>query len=384
VAPVLPKMTADLAHDAGGAYLVKMVAGIIGLAILVGGPLSGLLADKAPRRRLLIASGTVFALAGVAPFLIDNLFIILATRFLTGLAATAIYVGGAALVGDCFEELVRARWMGRFEAVAMVVGVAALPLAGLLGDQGWRLTFLMYLIVGAPFVFLAWRTPEPQPRRRPARHSVDTRTDAAQLDGAHLRRHLPLGLVVLGTLIGVITYIPSMYIPFHLSVLGARSPSAIGGLLMISIVVSSIVSTQFGRARQILSSAAAFSSSFGAMAVGVGIIAWASSYQVAIAGLLVMGLGVAWMSPNLSASAIDAVTPERRGRSLGIVRAAHSIAPAVGLAIFEPLAHRIGPKGVLTLVVILASLMMLAMAAQAVKIRTLGLQNGRRASAGGS
>jgi predicted MFS family arabinose efflux permease len=121
----------------------------------------------------------------------------------------------------------------------------------------------------------------------------------------------------------------------------------------------------------VLSAASAFGCSFAALAVGIGLIVVASTYQLAIVGLLVMGLGIAWMSPNLSASTVDAVSVDRRGLTLGVVRAAHSLAPAVGVAMLEPLVSRIGVRGVLMLNVALALLLAGVTTIQALKSRTV-------------
>ena len=129
VTPILPKMSAALAHDAGQAYLVKMVLGIVGLAMVLGSLLGGFLADRVERRRLLVAAGLVYAVAGAAPFLLTDLPLILASRLVMGLAAITAYVTGAALVADVFAESERARWMGVFTAVAIVGGIGAMLIA---------------------------------------------------------------------------------------------------------------------------------------------------------------------------------------------------------------------------------------------------------------
>ncbi|API59337.1 hypothetical protein BSL82_08455 [Tardibacter chloracetimidivorans] len=74
-------------------------------------PLSGLLADKLGRRPLLIGSGLLFAGLGVAPFFLDDIVIILATRFGLGIAAVAFSTVGATLVGDHFRPAEQPRWL---------------------------------------------------------------------------------------------------------------------------------------------------------------------------------------------------------------------------------------------------------------------------------
>lgn len=59
VSPILAKMSDELAHGAKGAYLVKMIVGIIGVAMVPGAPIAGLLADKLGRRPVLVGAALI-------------------------------------------------------------------------------------------------------------------------------------------------------------------------------------------------------------------------------------------------------------------------------------------------------------------------------------
>jgi MFS family permease len=354
VTPILPKMSAALAHNATDAYLVKMMLGVIGIAMVIGAPLGGLLADKFERRRLLVTVSLVFALAGTAPFMLDNLPLILGTRLVMGLAGIFAYIVGVALVADLFEETDRARWMGIFTAVSIAGAVMATLVAGLLGDLGWRWAFLTYLI-GLPVAGLAWVGLRNMPSERASR-TMSVR------GGAVRRTSFPFSLAGLALLVGIITYAPSIYLPFHLAALGAVHPSTIGLSMALTLVASTLASSLFGRARRTLSARAAFCCSFAAIAAGLAAVAIAPNYSVALLGLAVIGLGSGWLSPNLMASAADAVDESLRGRTLGVIRGAVSLAPALGVTALEPVASRVGAKGVLVLTATLAVVMLLGMA----------------------
>jgi MFS family permease len=354
VAPILPKMSAELAHTPADRYLVKMVLGVVGVAMVIGAPLAGVLVDKLPRRLILGIAGVVFAAAGTAPFLISSLPLILGSRLLMGLAAQAAYIVGATLVAERFDDLDRARWMGVSTTVAIGGGMIALLVSGLIGDAGWRWPFLTYLL-GLPIALVGWlsldeRAPAANTKERPASRAARSRP-------------LPLALVLFGLLIGFIVYAPSIYLPFHLAALGAPRSSVIGNSLTLSMIASIVASALFGFARRRLSSRAAFCCSFAAVSAGVAVIAFAQSYPAACAGLFVMGLGSGWLTPNLMASAANAAEEGREGRTLGAVKAAYSLAPAVGVTILEPVARWGGAQGVLMLTAILAAATWLVMVA---------------------
>lgn len=355
VSPILAKMSDELAHDATDAYFVKMILGVIGMAMVVGAPIAGLLADKLGRRPLLVGSGLLFAVAGVAPFVLHSLPAILFTRFLVGIAGVAFATGGVTMVGDYFDDSDRPRWMGALLATSMVASLAAVPLAGLMGDSGWRWPFLLYLL-GVPIAIVAWLGMSSAPV-----HAFRATLSASRSGN---QRHFPIELALLGLLAGILMYLPAIYIPFQLRDLGMQNPSSVAVGLTLNLLVGAVVSSQFGWARRRFSSRALFCFSFGAMAAGVGALALAPSYALAFGGLFIMGLGGAWLYPNLLTLTIASVDETHRGRTVGWVRAAQSIAPALGVTAFQPLVIRLGVVSALLLIAGIAALMLVGMAAR--------------------
>jgi MFS family permease len=338
VVPMLSKISHELAHNPVDAYLAKMVSGVVGPAMVVGAAIAGILADKIDRRPVMAGAGLIFAAAGAAPFFLDNLPLILVTRFATGMASIAIATIGAAMVGDHFDEADRPGWMGALSAVGMVTAVVSLPLAGLIADHGWRWPFLLYLC-GIPIAALSWIAMRPVARdNRQTTPTVAIRTSK-----------YPVNLIVLALIIGVLLNVPGIYISFYLRDLGAGNPSAVGFALMLNALVAAMLSAVFGQVRRRLSVRSLFYYGFGAVALGLALLAIAHTYLLAIGALLVMGVGMGWLTPNLMSAVADAVDEHHRGRAFGAVNAAVSIAPAIGVTALEPVANRIGIPGILLL-----------------------------------
>ena len=338
VVPMLSKISTSLAHSQVDAYMVKMISGVIGPAMVVGAAFAGVLADKIDRRPVMIGAGLLFALTGVAPFFLDSLPLILVARFATGMSAVAIATIGAAMVGDNFGEAQRPGWMGALAAVGMVTAVVSLPLAGLIADAGWRWPFLIYLS-GFLIAVLSWVAMKPTaPKQR-----NEVPISAA---GASARKY-PVGLIILALVLGALLNLPGIYISFYLRDLGAGSPSSVGFALMLNALVAAMLSALYGRIRRRLSAGSVFQLGFGALAAGLSLLGLAHTYLLAVIGLRVMGVGMGWLSPNLMSAVADEVDEEHRGRAFGSVNAAMSIAPAVGVTAMEPLVSRIGIPGVL-------------------------------------
>ncbi len=64
IAPALPAMQAHFAGVPNANLLVKLALTIVGLAIALSAPLSGILADRFGRRPVLIGSLLLYAVAG--------------------------------------------------------------------------------------------------------------------------------------------------------------------------------------------------------------------------------------------------------------------------------------------------------------------------------
>jgi MFS family permease len=242
------------------------------------------------------------------------------------------------MVGDHFEEADRPGWMGALSAVGMITAVVSLPVAGLIADHGWRWAFLIYLF-GLPIAALSWVAMKPAGRE--IRETSPTPAVGA--------RKYPVNLIVLALIVGVLLNVPGIYISFYLRDLGAGNPSAVGFALMLNALVAAALSAVFGQVRRRLSAQSLFYYGFGAVAAGLGLLALAHTYLLAVGALLVMGVGMGWLTPNLMSAVADAVDEHHRGRAFGAVNAAISIAPAIGVTALEPVANRIGIPGILLL-----------------------------------
>jgi MFS family permease len=361
VAPILPKISADLAHTPLQAYLVKMIAGIVGAAIVVGAPVAGLLVDRISHRSLFVTACLIFALMGFAPMMLDDLVLILGSRILMGIAAVTVSMVGATLVADAFSGSARSRWMGYITASAMAFALLGGVATGLLGDMGWRWGFLPYLIA-APIGALGCYAILPATSAGAGVKHVSASRPA-------FWQSLRMGLVVLAFMCGIIIYVPSVYIPFRLHELGLVKPSGIGVALTLSIVGSVAAASLFGSARQILSSRALFCCSFVGIGAGIAIAALAPTLPIVLAGLFVMGAGIGWTTPNLITAAFESVDESYRGRMLGIIRSAESLAPTLGVSAAELVAGSIGLRGVLLANVALAALLLVAVAAGGIMFR---------------
>lgn len=159
--PAFPAIAAELSCPVG---TVQMTLAVFLLGLAAGQVLWvwGSLADRIGRRLPLLAGCLLFTLSSILCALTDSIELLLAARFVMGLAGSAGSVVPRAIVRDLFEEAEAAR----FYALTMLIGgiapVVAPVLGGLLFEAvGWRPIFWSIAAIGAAsFVLTAALVPE--------------------------------------------------------------------------------------------------------------------------------------------------------------------------------------------------------------------------------
>jgi len=144
--PALPRLGAEFGAPASAAQLTVSACLVgLGLGQLVAGPTS----DALGRRRPLLYGVVLYAIASVAAGAAPSLGLLIAMRFLQGLAGAAGIAIARAVVRDLFEGREVARI---FSLLMLVTGVAPIA-APVLGAQilrfgSWRWVFLLLGVIG--------------------------------------------------------------------------------------------------------------------------------------------------------------------------------------------------------------------------------------------
>jgi len=179
-------------------------------------PVFGVLADRAGRKRILVPSLLLFAVAGGACAFARNFNLLLAMRFLQGMGAASLGSLNVTLVGDLFSGKERVRAMG-YNAGVLSIGTASYPATGgAKAALGWYCPFALPLLA--------------LPVALPVAVLVATRLDAPEVRGGEsLARYLKgvwgslgrrdvIGILASGTLVFIILYGSYLtYFPFLLA-----------------------------------------------------------------------------------------------------------------------------------------------------------------------
>ena len=151
VGVALPSIQADLGLTTSQLQWV-ISAYVLGLGgvLLLGGRASDLLG----RRRVLIVALSVFTLASLMGGLVSDGTLLIAARFLKGIAAAFTVPAALSLITTTFTEgPARNKAMGIFNAFGASGFSFGLVFGGLLTEIGWRWTFLLPVPVAALLLF---------------------------------------------------------------------------------------------------------------------------------------------------------------------------------------------------------------------------------------
>lgn len=151
--PSLPRLSLELGATPSEGQLT-LTACLLGLALgqIICGPMS----DTFGRRRPLLAGIAIYALASFACAFAPNVFVLIALRFLQGLAGSAGIVIGRAVVRDIYTG----NDIARFFTLSNLVSGLAPILAPIIGGQlllftDWHGVFIFLSMIGFGLFLLA-------------------------------------------------------------------------------------------------------------------------------------------------------------------------------------------------------------------------------------
>lgn len=156
IAPVLPQMSQDYAALPGAEFLIPAVLTAPALMVGVVAPFAGSIVDRLGRKRILLWALAIYSVLGIAPLFLDSLHAIVATRAGVGVMEAAIATCATTLITDYYSGNRRNKYLGLFALFAALAAAVFLVVGGIIGENGWRAPFWLYLagvIIAVPIAF---------------------------------------------------------------------------------------------------------------------------------------------------------------------------------------------------------------------------------------
>ena len=306
VAPALPQIS--LAFPEYDGIWITMIITLPSLAIAVTGFAVGMIADRFGKVRTLCVSLAVFAGAGMSGYVIDDLPLLLVSRFFVGVGIAGLTSCITALLSEYYHGTARVKVLS-YQSAAMGIGVLVLETGGgALAGYGWHSPFLIY---GLGFVILALvivSLREPKPMELSAARPADGRTGDRS--------------VILYCYVGIFcTMLFSFTLPTRLptymaEVLGEASLMS-GIVLGIHGTVQACVTLMHRRIADHVDRFAIIPLGLCLIAVSLAMFALPAGLAVTIVNACIMGVGIGLISPTVVNLLAEQVTSDTSGKVMG-------------------------------------------------------------------
>ena len=356
IAPALPQMEAAFADQAGAALLTKLVLTVPALVIAFFSPLAGWLIDRFGKIRLFLFSMVLYAIAGSAGYFLEDLYMILASRALLGLAVAMVMTTSTTLIGDYYEGEERNAFIGVQAAFMAFGGTVFISISGLLADYNWRNPFLVYSF-GIVVLLLVWRF-LPEPEKPAANTNEAIKVVEAQLPAGQRPWLL---LVYFSAFVSMVMfYFIPIQGPYLMQAIGVAKSSGQSLGLIITTLVAAIVAVNFGRLKRYFNFSQLYLACFGSMATGFLVVYFFPTYIGILIAMGIAGIGAGLIMPTATTCLMQMAPPALRGRIMGgltsVIFLGQFVSPLVSQPLVNasslPQAHLWAAIGVLPLIAV--------------------------------
>ncbi|MFK8083105.1 MAG: MFS transporter [Granulosicoccus sp.] len=306
IAPGLPGLVAHFADYPDADYLSRFILTAPGLAIACSASFAGLMADKLGRRVLLQAGIGLYIVSGSAGLWLDDLILLLVSRFVLGLAVGMIMVCSMALLTDHFQGAERERAMGIQSSAMSMGGIVFISSGAILADLSWRAPFGVYLLpcVLLPLVYFFVK--------KPPSGGEESGATTGRFPFAHAALLYPLACLSM-----LMFYFIPTQLPFLALELGADSLKYAGFAIALSQLFATVASANYHRLRARFDNTQILMISYGCMSAGFLLLSTADSLTLIYLCMPLIGVGLGFNFPNLTIWMMSKVPSTMRGRSSG-------------------------------------------------------------------
>ncbi|MGB0510161.1 MAG: MFS transporter, partial [Flavobacteriales bacterium] len=318
---LLPELPAHLAAMGGEAYLGGVV-GMFTLAAFLSRFISGRIADRAGRRKVMLIGSAVTAVAGFGYLVATSIATFMLLRFFHGLSTGFRPPGTSAMLADRIPKHRRGEALG-YLGVAGNAGMATGPALGswLTVEWGIEWMFIASALIGMASVALTWPLEETLPAARPV-----NRSDFNLLNGGLIDPNAwPAALVLLPVALAFGIYLTIT--PDFVDHLGYVYKGSFNTIIVASSIamrfIAGRMSDRHGRIPVLLAGTAL-------MTVGMVTLGSAETKGMATVGALLYGASIGINMPTVFAWTTDLAQPGKVALALGTMLMALEVGIGAG------------------------------------------------------
>ncbi len=325
IAPALPAMVRDLGiSKLDVAWLITAFS----LPGMLLAPFVGVLADRFGRKRILVPSIFLFAIAGTACAFTRDFNILIICRIFQGIGAAAMGSINVTLIGDLYLGRRRVEAMG-LNASALSIGAAGYPLiGGALAALAWYYPFYLSLIAIPVGIIVLTKLNNPEP---------DSREDfKSYLVGAwgYLKNMKVAALFAAGVITFIIVFGAYLtYFAIYMDDAFSASGFTIGVFMSVSALATAVVASQLRRITRRFSEAMLIKASFAIFGLSLILIPFMPSLWLLLIPVLLLGIAQGINLPSILSMAAGLAPTEYRAAFMSInssmIRLGQTVGPPI-------------------------------------------------------
>ena len=310
ISPAFPKIQRELGITPNQVGLLITFFTLPG-ALLT--PIVGVMADRYGRKKILIPSLFLFAIAGTACTFIKDFNLLLWMRAVQGIGAAALGSINSTIIGDLYDNKRRIEAMG-LNASVLSIGVASYPsIGGAMALIGWNYPFLLSALALPIGILALILLKNPEPR--------STQTIKEYLSGtwSHLRNMRIAALFSAGMISFIIMY--GAYLTYFTILMGEKFNSSsltIGIIMSVASLSNAVTASQLGRIHRWLSMTSILKISFSVYALSMILVPFMSNLWFLLIPAILSGMANGATLPSIQTSVAEIALLEYRGAIMSL------------------------------------------------------------------
>lgn len=311
-------------------FAVSLTVTASTMAVAIAAPVVGRVADLAGRKRVIVGSAFVLAVATALCATSTGLNQFIGWRFVQGLVTPGIFAITIAYIHEEYPAWYAGRATAAYVSGTVTGGFCGRAMVGLMASSlGWKTAFAALAVVniGAALVLARWLPREKAARRADVNPGGGHRTSVLRLLGnSRLFATNVVGFCVLFSQVAVFTYVT-----FHLEAPPYGLSTAGLGWLFVVYLFGAAVTPIAGRWVDIYGHRAGLAVGMGVGSMGAALTLTAPLALI-VAGLALVGSGV-FIAQATASSYIGVVTSKDRGLAVGLYSSAYYLGGTAGGAL---------------------------------------------------
>lgn len=291
-------------------------------------PVTGVLADRIGRKRILVPSLFVFGLAGFACVFIHDFDTLLVLRFIQGIGASSLATINITLIGDIFTGEKRVAAMG-FNASVLSIGTATYPaIGGLLTVLGWPYVFVLPLLAIPLGIWVIYGLKNPEPKNRMGLKEYFGNVWKS------VNKPIVWGLFISNILVFVILYGSYLtYFPIMLEERFGANSVIIGAAMSVMSLITAFVSSQLPRVNRLLKERSQLLVAATLYFTSLLVVSVAFGWGMVVLALILFGAGHGIIIPSIQNMLVSMASIQERAAFMSlnsmVLRVGQTIGPLV-------------------------------------------------------